>query len=75
VACSPGCSPAKRTYRSGAPRNWPNCSAFRLVELLGGIDSWARTRDEIHAAVLREGWSDEAGAFTQYFGSHDLDAS
>jgi GH15 family glucan-1,4-alpha-glucosidase len=41
----------------------------------GRVDSWARTRDEIHAAVLREGWSDEAGAFTQYFGSHDLDAS
>ena len=41
----------------------------------GRVDSWTRTRDEIHAAVLREGWSDEAGAFTQYFGSHDLDAS
>jgi alpha,alpha-trehalase len=41
----------------------------------GRVDWWARTRDEIHATVLREGWSDEAGAFTQYFGSHDLDAS
>jgi len=41
----------------------------------GRVDSWARTRDEIHAAVLREGWSDDVGAFTQYFGSHDLDAS
>jgi len=41
----------------------------------GRVDLWARTRDEIHAAVLREGWSDEVGAFTQYFGSHDLDAS
>jgi alpha,alpha-trehalase len=41
----------------------------------GRVDWWARTRDEIHAAVLREGWSDQAGAFTQYFGSHDLDAS
>jgi GH15 family glucan-1,4-alpha-glucosidase len=41
----------------------------------GRVDSWARTRDEIHAAVLREGWSDHVGAFTQYFGSHDLDAS
>jgi GH15 family glucan-1,4-alpha-glucosidase len=41
----------------------------------GRGDWWARTRDEIHAAVLREGWSDQAGAFTQCFGSHDLDAS
>jgi alpha,alpha-trehalase len=41
----------------------------------GRVDSWARTRDEIHATVLREGWSDQAGAFTQYFGSPDLDAS
>jgi GH15 family glucan-1,4-alpha-glucosidase len=41
----------------------------------GRVDSWARTRDEIHAAVLREGWSDQVGAFTQCFGSHDLDAS
>ncbi|HEY3201214.1 MAG TPA: glycoside hydrolase family 15 protein [Actinomycetes bacterium] len=41
----------------------------------GRVDSWARTRDEIHATVLREGWSDQVGAFTQCFGSHDLDAS
>ena len=25
-------------------------------------------RDEIHATVLRDGWSDEAKAFTQYVG-------
>jgi alpha,alpha-trehalase len=51
--------------------------AVTMCDRLGiaGRVSWARTRDEIRAAVLREGWSDQVGAFTQYFGSHDLDAS
>jgi alpha,alpha-trehalase len=39
------------------------------------VGAWQRIRDEIQATVLREGWSDRAGAFTQYFGSDDLDAS
>ncbi len=39
------------------------------------VDTWRSTRDEIHSTVLREGWSEKAGAFTQYFGSDDLDAS
>jgi GH15 family glucan-1,4-alpha-glucosidase len=52
--------------------------AIKLAGKLGAEDKvggWTRTRDEIHAAVLDQGWSDEAGAFTQYFGSGDLDAS
>lgn len=52
--------------------------AVALAGTLGAeskVAGWIQTRDEIHAAVLREGWSDEAGAFTQYFGSRDLDAS
>ena len=39
------------------------------------VEGWQRTRDDIHAAVLQYGWSERAGAFTQYFGSDDLDAS
>ncbi len=39
------------------------------------VAGWQRTKDEIHQAVLTRGWSEEAGAFTQYFGSDDLDAS
>ncbi|HEX2072697.1 MAG TPA: glycoside hydrolase family 15 protein [Geodermatophilus sp.] len=39
------------------------------------VDDWKRARDEIAAAVLEHGWSEEAGAFTQYFGSTALDAS
>src|SRR3954451_371795 len=39
------------------------------------VEEWAATRDEIAQAVLTQGWSDEAGAFTQHFGSTGLDAS
>ncbi|HEX4539458.1 MAG TPA: glycoside hydrolase family 15 protein [Acidimicrobiales bacterium] len=52
--------------------------AIALAGALGAedrVDGWRRTRDEIHESVLRKGWSDKAGAFTQYFGSDDLDAS
>src|SRR5437867_12500490 len=34
-----------------------------------------RTRDEIRAAIQERVWSDQAGAFTQYFGGSELDAS
>jgi GH15 family glucan-1,4-alpha-glucosidase len=52
--------------------------AIRLADHLGAADrveSWKRTREEIHDTVLREGWNEEVGAFTQYFGSTDLDAA
>jgi hypothetical protein len=52
--------------------------AIALAGKLGAgdrVEGWQRTRDDIHAAVLRHGWSEKAGAFTQYFGSDDLDAS
>jgi GH15 family glucan-1,4-alpha-glucosidase len=52
--------------------------AIALAGKLGAedrVDKWRRTRDEIHETVVRKGWSENAGAFTQYFGSDDLDAS
>jgi GH15 family glucan-1,4-alpha-glucosidase len=39
------------------------------------VEEWAAARDEIHAEVASQGWSDTAVAFTQSFGSDDLDAS
>ena len=39
------------------------------------IGHWQAIRDEIRETVLREGWNPSAGAFTQYFGSDELDAS
>ena len=37
--------------------------------------AWAQTQDQIRQAILSEGWSDRVNAFTQSFGSDDLDAS
>jgi GH15 family glucan-1,4-alpha-glucosidase len=39
------------------------------------LDRWKTTRDEIAAAIATKGWNDKAGAFTQSFGSEELDAS
>jgi alpha,alpha-trehalase len=41
----------------------------------GRVADWAAARDEIRAAILERGWNERAGAFTQAFGSEDLDAS
>jgi GH15 family glucan-1,4-alpha-glucosidase len=53
----------------------------RAVDLAGPldasdrVDAWKQTRDEIREAILTKGWSDRANAFTQSFGSDELDAS
>ena len=39
------------------------------------LDDWTASRDEIRSTILRDGWNDDAGAFTQTFGSRQLDAS
>ncbi len=39
------------------------------------VDGWTKTRDRIRETVERDGWSDQAGAFTQYVGSTELDAA
>ena len=52
--------------------------AIALADVLGAterVPAWARTQAEIRDAILRDGWSDRARAFTQSFGSDDLDAS
>jgi alpha,alpha-trehalase len=52
--------------------------AIELAHMIGAddrVDGWKRTREEIHDAILERGWSEKAGAFTQSFGSDDLDAS
>ncbi|HEY0539794.1 MAG TPA: glycoside hydrolase family 15 protein [Actinoallomurus sp.] len=52
--------------------------AIGLAGLLAADDrvaSWRSTREEIRKTILREGWNDRVGAFTQYFGSDALDAA
>ena len=52
--------------------------AIALAGHLGAeerVADWRAARDEIRAAILTRGWNERAGAFTQAFGSEDLDAS
>ncbi len=52
--------------------------AIGLADHLGAADrveAWTGTREQIRDAILREGWNDGIGAFTQSFGSDELDAS
>ncbi len=57
------------------------CALDRAVTLAGRlaaedrVTGWTAARDEIRAAILERGWNERAGAFTQAFGSEDLDAS
>lgn len=52
--------------------------AIRMADQLQAgdhVDGWVQTRSRIERAILTQGWSDRAGAFTQAFDSDDLDAS
>ena len=52
--------------------------AIAMADLLcvrDRVDRWTQTRDEIRHAIIKDGWSDRAQAFTQAFGSDELDAS
>jgi GH15 family glucan-1,4-alpha-glucosidase len=52
--------------------------AIRLADTLDARDripDWEQARDEIAATIRGQGWSDAANAYTQAFGSAELDAS
>src|SRR4051794_14729611 len=52
--------------------------AIAIADRIGAADRlarWAAIREEIRATVVREGWNEQVGAFTQSFGSAALDAS
>ena len=52
--------------------------AVKLAPRLGpGADAerWGAARDEVRGAILEQGWSEEAGAYTGAFGSDHHDAS
>jgi GH15 family glucan-1,4-alpha-glucosidase len=52
--------------------------AVRGIEvhgLEGPADKWSAIRDAIHAEVCEKGWNAEVGAFTQFYGAVELDAS
>ena len=52
--------------------------AVKLGDALGEYakpQEWAAVRDEIRAAVLERGWSEQAQAYTQSFDADELDAA
>ncbi len=52
--------------------------AIELAESLDATDHlarWTETRAQIRQAILTDGWSEQAQAFAQAFGSDELDAS
>jgi GH15 family glucan-1,4-alpha-glucosidase len=44
-------------------------------ELEGPLDAWRSLRDDIFNEVCEKGFNKDVGAFTQYYGSDQLDAS
>lgn len=51
---------------------------IKIAELLGQenrAEAWVAEREVIRADILENGWSEKAGAFTQRYGSENLDAS
>jgi GH15 family glucan-1,4-alpha-glucosidase len=70
---------ARRQYVSSKVMCWVALDrAISLAPLLGDgahVDEWSAQRDAVRDAVLADGWSDRAGAYTGAFGSEDLDAS
>ena len=54
--------------------------AVKLIEqckcaAMDNLERWRRIRDEIHAQVCGRGYHSQKKAFTQYYGSEELDAS
>ena len=52
--------------------------AVRMVEdhgREGPVEHWRELRDTVHTEICEQGWNEEAGAFTQYYGGTALDAS
>ena len=39
------------------------------------VDHWTNIRDEIKKDILENGWNDEVGAFTQYYGATSMDSA
>ena len=45
------------------------------LDASGRVGAWEQAQVQVREAILTRGWSDRAGAFTQSFGSDELDAS
>jgi GH15 family glucan-1,4-alpha-glucosidase len=47
----------------------------RLIKKYEYINGWQVLAERIKKDILKKAWNDKIGAFTQYYGSDDLDAS
>ncbi|WP_329275642.1 glycoside hydrolase family 15 protein [Streptomyces sp. NBC_00691] len=47
----------------------------RVAGLRGSLGHWQALRNELRAEICAQGWSDEQQSFTQYYGSHQVDAT
>ena len=69
----------RRDYTSSKVMCWVALDrAVTLAPALGDradVERWSEQRDAIHETVVREAWSEEAGAYAGAFGSDELDAS
>jgi GH15 family glucan-1,4-alpha-glucosidase len=45
------------------------------LDALDRVDRWKVARDEIAETIMSRGWNEDVGAFTQWFGGDELDAS
>ncbi|MEJ7781257.1 MAG: glycoside hydrolase family 15 protein [Solirubrobacteraceae bacterium] len=70
----------ERHYLSSKVMCWVALDrGVRLAELIGAdeevVERWARERTAVQETVLRDGWSEEVGAYTGALRSDNLDAS
>jgi GH15 family glucan-1,4-alpha-glucosidase len=52
--------------------------AVKIADMFGRefyVKEWTKLADTIKKDLLSNGWNEEVGAFTQYYGSSDLDSS
>ncbi|MCX5388913.1 glycoside hydrolase family 15 protein [Streptomyces sp. NBC_00094] len=47
----------------------------RVAGLRGSVRRWQALRGDIRAEICARGWSEEQQSFTQYYGSHQVDAT
>ncbi len=46
-----------------------------LIKMDSYLEEWKELAEEIKGDILKNAWNEKVGAFTQYYGSEDLDAS
>ncbi len=71
--------PVQQQYLSGKILGWAVLDrAIKIAGELGlseGVPRWRTVRDQIHAEVMEQGWSNRLGAFRQRYEGDNLDAA